>query len=137
MGVCCVKNDVTVVQIEEEPEEEPAEDDSEDKEDDSEDKEESVDEEDDEEMVRTLDTCCVHLKGFKELRFLSFCFFFLIAASFITLTLFPYRQKPRKMNCEALNGGACNKGAGCGFASYSSAIVVDVILSRVPGLGFF
>lgn len=65
MGVCCVKNDVTVVQIEEEPEEEPAEDDSEDKEDDSEDKEESVDEEDDEELVRTLDTCCVHLKGLK------------------------------------------------------------------------
>lgn len=41
------------------------------------------------------------------------------------------------MNCEALNGGACNKGAGHGFASYSSAIVVDVILSGVPGLGFF
>lgn len=58
VGVCCVKNDVTVVQIEEEPEEEPAEDDSEDKEDDSEDKEESVDEEDDEETVRTLDMLC-------------------------------------------------------------------------------
>lgn len=53
VGVCCVKNDVAVTQIEEEPEE-PAEDDAEDKEEDSEDKEESVDEEDDDETVRLV-----------------------------------------------------------------------------------
>ncbi len=41
------------------------------------------------------------------------------------------------MNCEALKGRACNKGAGNGFESCSSATVVDVILGGFPGLGFF